>query len=110
MKNYLKGNLDKHISKNRINSNAKNTKKKSFSMKNYFGPDITSKISPNNKILSNSNYTNNNDLTSYLIKKKSIPTLMKSVKEMKENISNTNINNYSNKNDSEEEEDEEDDD
>ena len=100
MKNYLKGNLDKHISKNRINSNAKNTKKKSFSMKNYFGPDITSKISPNNKILSNSNYTNNNDLTSYLIKKKSIPTLMKSVKEMKENISNTNINNYSNKNDS----------
>ena len=93
MKNYLKSNIqkNKNISKNNVG------KKKSFSTKNYSG-NITSQIIQNNKGYTNCNFTYNNDISNFIIKKTNIKNLNKSLKEQKENINNNIIDNNFNYN------------
>ena len=99
MKNYLKNNIDKNKNKNYSNNNIK---KKSFSTKNYSG-NITSQIIQNNKLITNCNFTYNNDISNFINKKTNIQNLLKSTKEEKEekegkdNINN-NMNNNINQN------------
>ena len=95
MKNYLKNNIVNNKNKNYSNNNIK---KKSFSTKNYSG-NITSQIIQNNKIITNCNFTYNNDISNLINKKTNIQNLLKSTKDKKEeksNINNNNINNNQN--------------